>query len=96
MKYLFTVMSYDSSRLIRRHIARGMCESLAIQYSIGEIKSALSKDGESLLIEEDGNGGEKSKEARKTDPELMFRSLRRDREIGKNDVIRECLVPLLL
>ncbi|KZS93535.1 hypothetical protein SISNIDRAFT_441399 [Sistotremastrum niveocremeum HHB9708] len=96
MKYLFTVMSYDSSRIIRRHIARGMCESLAIQYSIGEIKSALSKDGESLLIEEDGNGGEKSKEARKTDPELMFRSLRRDREIGKNDVIRECLVPLLL
>ena len=87
-------MIHDPSRQIRRHIARNMCESLAILYSIGDIKSVAKE--ESVLIEEDGSTPEKNREPRKTDPELMYKSLRRDKDIGKNEVLRESIMPILL
>ena len=93
MHYVLSVLANDSSRTVRRHVARNVCESLALLASIGEIKHA-AKDNESLLIEEDGTGT--PKEAKKSEVELMIRALRKDREVGKSDGLREYIMPIIL
>ena len=93
MNYMFTVIMHDSSTLIRRRVARGLCESLALMFSVGEIKS-ISKEGESLLIEEDSPSMDR--EAKRNDPKSMVKSLQKDAEIGKNKVLREGLMPVFL
>ena len=95
MRYVLAVMANDPSRVVRRHVARGACQSLALLVSMGEMKSAL-KDTESLLIEEDGSMPPQAKEAKKSDVDLMIKVLRKDREIGKNEVLREFLMPIAL
>jgi transcription initiation factor TFIID subunit 2 len=95
MNYMFAVIMHDPSTLIRRRVARGLCESLAMMFSVGEIKG-VSKEGESLLIEEDTNAPDRSLEARRSDPKVMVKSLQKDKEIGKNEVLRGGLMPILL
>jgi transcription initiation factor TFIID subunit 2 len=95
MNYMFTVVMHDSSTFIRRRVARGMCESLALLFSVGEIKS-VSKEGESLLIEEDSAAPDRSIDARRSDPKAMVKSLQKDKEIGKNEVLRDGIMPILL
>jgi transcription initiation factor TFIID subunit 2 len=62
---------------------------------MGEMK-ASAKEQESLLIEEDGSITERAKEAKKTDVETMIKVLRKDREVGKNEALREFLMPIAL
>ena len=95
MNYILAVVANDSSRMVRRHVARNMCESLALLASIGEIK-APTKENEALLIEEDGTTQDKTKESRKSETDLMIRALRKDREVGKSEVLRKCVVPVIL
>jgi transcription initiation factor TFIID subunit 2 len=96
MRYFFAVMAHDSSRVIRRHVARNACHSLALLFSMGELKAA-TKDNDSLLIEEDGSmPPEKAKEAKKSEVDLMIRAFRKDRELGKSEVLREFLMPVAL
>jgi len=96
MRYFLAVMAHDSSRTIRRHVARNACHSLAVLFSMGELKASL-KETESLLIEEDGTMPEKAKEAaKKSELDLMLKALRKDREVGKNDALREFLMPIAL
>lgn len=95
MRYIFAVMVHDCSRAIRRHVARSVCHSLALLVQMGDMKSSI-KDSESLLIEEDGNSQEKSKEAKKSEMEAMIKILRKDREVGKNEVLREFLIPIAM
>lgn len=94
MRYILAVMASDSSRVVRRHVARNACHSLALLVTMGEMKTP--KDSESLLIEEDGNTPERAKENKKSDMDLMIKTLRKDREIGKNEVIREFLLPIAM
>ena len=93
MRYILATLANDSSRTVRRHVARNVCESLALLASIGEIKHA-SKDNESLLIEDDGTGT--PKEAKKSEVEMMIRALRKDKEVGKSDVLRDYVMPIIL
>lgn len=95
MLYVLAVMANDPSRVIRRHVARSACQSLALLVSMGEMKQSM-KEQESLLIEEDGSLPEKAKEAKKSDVEMMIKVLRKDRDIGKNEVMREFLMPIAL
>jgi len=95
MKYIFAIIASDPSRVIRRHVAINACHSLALLVYMGEMKGS-SKDAEALLIEEDGSIPENRKENKKSDVELMLKVLRKDKEVGKNDVLREFLMPLLL
>ncbi|KAI8981206.1 hypothetical protein BD414DRAFT_93257 [Trametes punicea] len=94
MRYVLAVMANDSSRIIRRHVARNACQSLALLVTMGEMKTP--KETDSLLIEEDGNGAEKAKENKKSEIDLMIKALRKDREVGKNEAIREFLMPIAL
>ena len=94
MRYVLAVMASDPSRIVRRHVARGACQSLALLVTMGEMKTP--KEADSLMIEEDGNGGEKVKENKKSETELMIKALRKDREVGKNEAIREFLMPIAL
>ncbi|KAF7302593.1 Transcription initiation factor TFIID subunit 2 [Mycena chlorophos] len=95
MKYVLTVMAYDPSRTIRRHVARSACQSLALLVQMGEMKVA-SKDSESLLIEEDGSVPANHSQSRKTELDAMIKALRKDKEVGKNEVFREMMMPLVL
>ncbi|KAF8640825.1 hypothetical protein AX17_000474 [Amanita inopinata Kibby_2008] len=95
MRYILAVMANDPSRIIRRHVARNVCHSLALLMHMGEMKSNL-KESDSLLIEEDGSIPEKTKESRKSEMEMMIKVLRKDREVGKNEVLREFLMPIAL
>jgi transcription initiation factor TFIID subunit 2 len=62
---------------------------------MGEMKATV-KESESLLIEEDGNSQEKAKESKKSELESMIKVLRKDREVGKNEALREFLMPIAL
>lgn len=95
MRYILAVMAHDSSRIIRRHVARSACYSLALLAQMGEMKTVV-KESESLLIEEDGNFPEKAREAKKSELDAMIKVLRKDREVGKNEVLREYLMPVAL
>lgn len=95
MRYILAVMANDPCRVMRRYVARCVCQSLALLVTMGEMKNAM-KDSESLLIEEDGSVQEKAKENKKSDVDLMIKVLRKDREIGKNEVLREFLMPIAL
>ncbi|KAL5494783.1 hypothetical protein ACEPAI_245 [Sanghuangporus weigelae] len=95
MNYILAVVANDSSRIVRRHVARSMCESLALLASIGEIK-APTKEAESLLIEEDGTSPDKAKENKKSETDLMIRALRKDREVGKSEILRKFVMPVVL
>ncbi|KAJ6623113.1 hypothetical protein B0H10DRAFT_2011228 [Mycena sp. CBHHK59/15] len=95
MKYVLAVMAHDPSRVIRRHVARNACQSLALLVQMGEMK-LNSKDSESLLIEEDGSIPEKNKESRRSEMEAMIKALRKDKEVGKNEAFRELMMPLAL
>ncbi|KAI0652328.1 hypothetical protein C8Q79DRAFT_937038 [Trametes meyenii] len=94
MRYVLAVVTHDSSRIVRRHVARSACQSLALLVTMGEMKTP--KEADSLLIEEDGNGGEKIKENKKSEIDMMIKALRKDREVGKNEAIREFLMPIAL
>lgn len=96
MRYVLAVIANDPSRVIRRHVARNVCHSLALLVQMGDMKSSL-KESESLLIEEDGNNPDKTKESnKKSEMEAMIKVLRKDREVGKNEVLREFLMPIAL
>ena len=94
MQYFLSIMANDSSRVIRRHVARNASQSLALLVTMGELKSG--KDSESVLIEEDGNGQEKAKENKKSEIDILIKALRKDKEAGKNEAVREFLMPIVM
>jgi transcription initiation factor TFIID subunit 2 len=95
MKYILAVIASDPVRMVRRHVAVNACHSLAVLVYMGEMKVS-AKDNETLLIEEDGSVAEKAKETKKSEIDLMFKAIRKDREVGKNEVLREYLLPIAL
>ncbi|KAI9462278.1 hypothetical protein BJY52DRAFT_1203123 [Lactarius psammicola] len=95
MRYILAVAAGDSSRTVRRHVARNACQSLALLVSMGELKNSV-KESESLLIEEDGSAQDKVKETKKSEVDSLVRALRKDKEVGKNEIVREFLLPIAL
>ncbi|KAH7886186.1 hypothetical protein F5I97DRAFT_2026435 [Phlebopus sp. FC_14] len=89
------IAAFDGLFMSRWYTPAIMRYSLALLVSMGEMKSSM-KDSESLLIEEDGSLPERAKEAKKSDVDMMIKVLRKDREIGKNEVLREFLMPIAL
>ncbi|KAJ7150184.1 hypothetical protein C8R46DRAFT_1008308 [Mycena filopes] len=95
MNYILAVMANDPSRVIRRHVARNACQSLALLVQMGEMK-LNSKDSESLLIEEDGSIPERNKESRKSEMDATIKALRKDKEVGKNEMFRELMMHIAM
>ena len=95
MQYILAVMAGDPSRVICRHVARNICQSLALLVTMGEMKTVV-KESETLMIEEDGTAQENKKESKKSDLDIFIKALRKDREVGKNEVIREFLMPIAM
>jgi transcription initiation factor TFIID subunit 2 len=94
INYLLIVVAKDPSRTVRRHVARCMAESLAILFHVGDIKHP-SKD-DPLLIEEDGNVPDVVKESKKSEAELLVKSLRKGKDIGRNETLRHDIMPIML
>lgn len=94
INYLLTVIAQDSSRVVRRHVARCITESLAILFHVGDIKHP-SKD-DPLLIEEDGNVADTVKESKKSEADALVKALRKNKDIGRNESLRQMIMPILL
>lgn len=94
MQYVLAVMTHDSSRVVRRHVARNACQSLALLVTMGELD--VGKKSKSVLVEEDGVGAESKKESQKSEIDLMLKALRKDPEVGKNVMIRNFLLPVAM
>lgn len=94
IRYVMAVVAQDSSRAIRRYVARGICESFGILFAIGDIPWVGYK-AQDILIEEDGStpSGEKKSTKRK-ELETLNKSLRQF--AGKQMSLRECIMPILL
>ncbi|KAG8894105.1 hypothetical protein FRB99_001519, partial [Tulasnella sp. 403] len=94
IRYIMSVIANDSSRIIRRHVARGACESLGILFAIGDIPWAGSK-AQDILIEEDGSTPvAEKKNPRKKELETMTKSIRSG--AGRAASLRECIMPIIL
>ncbi|KAK0529562.1 hypothetical protein OC835_004301 [Tilletia horrida] len=101
--YIFGVLREDPSRTLRRALARGICESLAVELACGEFGDATECLPEMPLIEE---GDAEEREAAKMAAELQaqkeykaqtdsnFRTLRR--EIGRSAAVRDGFLGALL
>ncbi|KAH7907029.1 hypothetical protein BJ138DRAFT_1137716 [Hygrophoropsis aurantiaca] len=89
------IAAFDGLFMSKWYTPPIMRYSLALLVSMGEMKNAL-KESESLLIEEDGSMPDKTKEAKKSEVDVLIKVLRKDREIGKNEVLREFLMPIAL
>lgn len=94
MRYILVVKANDSSRIVRRHVARSACQSLPLLVSMGEIRTL--KDNDTLMTEEDGLNVEKVKESKESDIDLMIKALRKDCEVGKNEATRGFLMYIAL
>lgn len=93
-RYLFAVIGGDSSRVVRRFVARAAITSLGILEAIGDIRSA-AKDGEkAILIEEDGTFTNSAKQARRGEAEQALKAIRKD--AGKQKGVREIFLPTFL
>ena len=79
--YLFTVAARDSSRVVRRHVAKGICEALVFALSIGGIKVAPQK-----FVE-----GEPRQPV--DEIELGLKALKK--EVGKSAVMRAGLMSVI-
>ena len=94
IRYVMGVITSDPSRVIRQHVARGVLESFAILFSIGDIPWVGNK-AQDILIEEDSNGPvAEKKNPRKKELETMTKSLRA--LAGKSQSMREGVMPVLL
>ena len=86
-------MAHDPSRVVRRAVARWACQSLPLFHAMGELKDPVKK-AKSLLVEEDGASQESKKEPKKGDD--MQRALRKNEELGKNEVFRKSVLPIVM
>ena len=93
MRYILTVMANDPSRIVRRQVARWACQSLPLFHAMGDLKDPIKKS-KSLLVEEDGANQENKKEPKKADD--MHRALRKNEELGKNEVFRKFVLPIIM
>lgn len=82
--YYFTVAARDSSRLVRRHVARGLCEALIFLIATGAIRVPLDK-AEALIEGAGPVSGGVPKVKDETDAQV--KALRK--EIGRSAVMRE-------
>ncbi|KAL9933347.1 hypothetical protein V8E36_008065 [Tilletia maclaganii] len=101
--YIFGVLREDPSRAFRRSLARGICESLAVELACGEFGNATDCPPEMPVVEE---GDAEEREAAKQAAELKaqkeykaqtdsnFRTLRR--EIGRSAAVRDGFLGALL
>lgn len=94
IRYIMAVIATDSSRLIRRHVARGVCESFGVLFAIGDIPWVGSK-AQDVLIEEDGSTPVvEKKNPKKKEVDVMLKSLQKN--AGKALSLRECIMPIIL
>ena len=93
-RYIFAVIASDSSRIVRRFVARATITSLGILEAVGDIRYN-AKDGEKpVLIEEDGAFPANAKQARRGDAEQALKAIRKD--AGKQKGIRDIFIPTFL
>lgn len=87
VRYLFAVLRSDENRAVKRALARGMCEALAIAIATGDAPGARQES----IMEEDPAAADR---ARAKEMESTLRSLRR--EIGRSAAVREGFLGALL
>lgn len=93
-RYLFAVIGSDSSRTVRRFVARAAITSLGILEAIGDIRNSAKDSEKAVLIEEDGSFMSSAKQARRGEAEQALKAIRKD--AGKQKGVREIFIPTFL
>lgn len=93
IRYVMAIIANDSSRVVRRHVARGLCESLGILFVIGDIPWVGAR--QDVLIEEDGSTPlAERKTPQRKELDAMSKSVRQ--AVGRALSLRECIMPIVL
>lgn len=88
--YYFTVAARDSSRLVRRHVARGLCEALVFLISTGAIRIPHDKAIQQLV---EGSSADQVANAQNEELEAQLKALKK--EIGRSAVMREGIMTVV-
>ncbi|KAG8886099.1 hypothetical protein FRB98_001473 [Tulasnella sp. 332] len=93
IRYVMAIIANDSSRVIRRHVARGLGESLGILFVIGDIPWVGAR--QDVLIEDDGTTPlAERKTPQRKELDAMSKSVKQ--AVGKALSLRECIMPIVL
>lgn len=93
-RYCFAILSLDESRIVKRALARALCEGLAVGMSTGVFGVGGLRGPEALLIEEDSGQVNSAEKARDAELEAMLKTLKK--EIGRSAGVREGFLSALL
>ncbi|PWY99756.1 hypothetical protein BCV70DRAFT_162250 [Testicularia cyperi] len=93
-RYCFALLRLDESRLVKRALARALCESLAIAMSTGVFGGGSLRGPEALLIEADTGRVDAAEKAKDAQLEAMLKTLKK--EIGRSASVREGYLQALL
>lgn len=85
--YIFRVITKDSSRLVRRHVASALSEAFIIALSVGSVKMAYTSSTAQNLQEADGAAGAAKPKPQVDEVEASLKALKK--EIGRSAVMRE-------
>lgn len=95
VRYLFSVLRDDESRVLKRALSKSICEGLAVAIATGDSAGAPgSRPGDSLVEETSGGDLAAADMARDKEMENTLRSLRR--EVGRSAAVREGFLSSLL
>ncbi|VDB95451.1 unnamed protein product [Peniophora sp. CBMAI 1063] len=90
VRYVLAVIAHDSSRVVRRRVARNAGRSLALFVAVGESRGGGSKGDESRpTLIEDGTGECADEKRKKGEVDALIKALRKDKDIGKGEALRE-------
>jgi transcription initiation factor TFIID subunit 2 len=89
LRYIFNVLRYDSSLLIRRRLAESFINCLPVLVVLEDLAAVEETRG---FIEEEG--GERKPKADPYDMDRILKALKK--EVGKNSTLKENLLSTLL
>ncbi|CAO1634477.1 unnamed protein product [Parajaminaea phylloscopi] len=93
VRYLFAVLQDDDNRMVKRSLAKALCDALSVAIATGDVMTAAQAPD---AVIEDTSGGnlEAAEKAREKEMEQHLRSLRR--EVGRSAAVREGFLAALL
>jgi transcription initiation factor TFIID subunit 2 len=94
-RYILAVCANDPSRIVRREVARGIVESVAILEAVGDLRTPGKEGDKPVMIEDDmSQQPNKQKQSKRGEVENFVRTLRKG--VGCYSGIRDAVIPMLL
>lgn len=93
VRYIFAALQSDDSRLVKRSLAKALCEGIAIAIATGDV-TATQRAGDAVIEDTTAGSLDAADRARDKEMDANLRSLRR--EVGRSAAVREGFLGALL